>query len=333
MRRFALVIAFLASVAAHAQDVLSIGSGTSAVPVTITKQTAHAVNGVAFKVLFNADAIASLSFTRNVAGAPLYETAMQGSGYFSYVVLFSSSTNLAGQIGTLTVNAQPSATPGRVVPLILDPPSAMLSNQTASTVESVANGLLALTNGSTTIGGTIAAPANVVAIANGTTAVNVSWSAVAGASHYEISRSFNGNAYASIGTTTALSLLDSSVSANTTYLYRVRAVNASAVASPYSNPDAATTIVFSEDTIVRAVHFTQLRTAVNAMRASAGLAALAGDATIATGMVIRASHLTALRTGLNEARAAIGLSTLAYTDTTPTVVKLVHVQELRNGVR
>lgn len=333
MRRFALVVFVLASLRAGAQDVLSIGSGSGSVPVTITKQTANAVNGVAFKVLFDESLIASLSFTRTVAGAPLYETSMQGSGFFSYVVLFSSSTNLAGQLGTLTINAQPSATPGTVVPLLLDPPSATLSNQTASTVESVANGSLSLANGSTTISGTIAAPANVVATANGTSSVNVSWSAVAGANHYEVWRSFNGTPYASIGTTTSLSLLDSSVSANTTYLYRVRAVNASAVASPYSNIDAATTIVFSEDTIIRAVHFTQLRTAVNAFRASAGLAALPSDTTIGVGQVIRASHLTALRTGLNEARAAIGLSSLSYTDTALTVVKAVHVIELRNGVR
>ena len=332
MRRFAFLLLLFASLRAGAQDVLSLGSGSSAVPVTITKQTANAVNGVAFKVLFDEELVASMAFTRSVSGTPLYETSMQGSGFFSYVVLFPSSTNLSGPIGTLTVNAQPSAAPGMVVPLILDPPSAMLSNQTASTIESVANGLLSLTNGSTTISGTIAAPANVIATANGTSSVNVTWSAVAGANHYQVWRRFNGSAYASIGTTTSLSMLDSAVSANTTYIYRVRAVNASAAASPDSNPDAATTIVFSNDTIIRALHFTQLRTAVNAMRASAGLAPLAADATVATGQLIRASHLTALRSGLNEARAAIGLPALSYTDATLTVVKSVHVQELRNGV-
>ena len=330
MRRAVLVFVLLALASgARAQDVLSIGNGS----VTVVKQTANPVQGVAFKVLFDDELIASLTFTRTIGTAPLYERSMQGSGYFSYVVLFPSTVNVSGQVGTFTVNAQPSATPGTVVPLILDAPSAMLSNQTASTIETVANGLLSLTNGTTTIGGTIAAPANVVATATSTASVTVTWNAVAGADHYEVWRSFNGNPYTSIGTSNGTSRIDPSVSANTTYLYRVRAVNAAGIASPFSNVDAATTIVFSEDSLIRASHFTQLRTAVNAMLASAGHAPLAADPTIAVGAVIRASHLTALRTGLNDARAGIGLAPLSYTDTTLTLVKRVHVEELRNGVR
>ncbi|HYH08552.1 MAG TPA: hypothetical protein VEK11_15965 [Thermoanaerobaculia bacterium] len=333
MRRAVLFLVLVTSLGARAQDVLSLGTGSGSVPVTVVRQTANPIQGVAFKVLFDEDAIASLSFTRTIAGVALYESSLQGTGFFSYVVLFPTSVNVSGQIGTLTVNAQPSATPGTTVALMLDPPSAILSNKAASTIETVANGLLSVTNGSVTISGTIAAPSGVVAVAASTAAVNVSWNAVAGANHYEVLRSFNGNPYTSIGTTTGTSLVDSSVTANTTYLYRVRAVSASAVQSPLSNVDAATTIVFSEDSRIRALHFTQLRTAVNAMRASAGLAPLASDPTIATGALIRASHLTALRAGLNEARAGIGLPALSYTDTTPTIVKAAHVQELRNGVK
>ena len=44
-------------------------------------------------------------------------------------------------------------------------------------------------------------------------------------------------------------------------------------------------------------------------------------------------HITDLRTALNEARAALGLSTLTFTDSTPVVIKAVHIHELRDGVR
>lgn len=333
MRRLVLVTFLLASLGARAQDVLSLGSGSGQVPVSITKVTANPVQGVAFKVLFDASAVASASFARGGAFAsatPLYETSMQGSGWFSYVVLFPSSTNVSGQLGTLTVT--PLASPGTTIALILDPPSAMLSNQSASVVETVANGLLALGNGSITVSDT---PTNLIATAAGTTQVNLTWNGVPGASFYEVWRSVDGSAFALAGSPAGPSFLDTNVVAGKTYLYRVRAGST----SPFSNTDAATTIVFTDEplvaqsTIIKAIHITQLRTAVNAMRGSASLAPLAADPTIGVGLVVRAQHITALRIALDEARAAIGMPALAYTDGTLTIIKAAHVQELRNGVK
>jgi hypothetical protein len=307
--------------------------------VTITKVTANQVQGIAFKVLFDGGAISSMSFARTGAFAaetPLFETSMQGSGWFSYVVLFAAPANASGQIGLLT--ALPTAPAGTVIPLTLHPPSAMLSNQSATVVETVANGSLALVNGSITADALLGTPTGVDAVATGTQLVDVRWNAVASATHYEVWRSFDGGAYAFIGSPALPAITDESVIAGKAYLYRVRAVNAMQT-SPFSSVDAATMIVFTDEPVVaqstrvKAVHITQLRTAVNAMRASASLPPLTADPTIGSGLVIRAQHITAIRTGLSEARSAIGMPALSYTDGTLTTIKAIHVQELRNGVK
>jgi hypothetical protein len=338
MRRIILAVLLCVPLRAAAQDVLTVGSGAMQVPVTITKNTANPVQGIAFRILFDGDAISAMSFARTGAFAaetPLYETALQGSGWFSYVVLFAAPVSASGQVGVLTATS--SLPPGSVIPLTLHPPSAMLSNQAATVVETVANGELALVNGSITVR-VPAAPAGVVATAADTNRVDVTWNGVAGAAHYEVWRSVDGGAFALIRSPSATAIEDATVLAAKTYLYRVRSVNGPHL-SPFSKVDAATTIVFTDDPLVRrstrikAVHITQLRAAVNAMRASASLPPLAADPTVGVGLRIRAQHITALRTGLTEARAAIGLPSLSFTDATLTRVRAVHVQELRDGVK
>lgn len=338
MRRIVLVVLLGVSLRAGAQDVLSIGSNSSQVPVTITKNTANPVQGIAFKVLFDGSAITSMSFTRTGALAgvtPLYETSLQGSGWFSYVVLFAVPANAAGQIGVLTATS--SLTPGTIIPLRFDPPSVMLSNQNATMVETVANGLLALGNGSVTVAG-LDAPAGLTATADGTTEVDVTWNAVTGASGYEVWRSFDAGAFTLVGSPSSPAFTDTSVVAGKTYLYRVRTV-AGPQTSPFSGVKAATTVVFTDDPIVprvtrvKALHVFELRAAVNAFRASAGLAPLSNDPTIGSGMLLRQHHITNLRAGLAQARAAIGLPPISHAYPVPVEVKAVHIEELRNGVK
>lgn len=340
MRRIIVGVLLCLSLAAAAQDVLTVGNGGMEVPVAVTRNTANPVQGIAFKILFDGFAISNMSFARTgalAAETPLYEQALQGSGWFSYVVLFAVPVDVAGQIGVLTATSTPSAALGSVVPLTLHPPSAMLSNQAASVIETVANGELALVNGSITVSAP-ATPAGVVATALSTSQVDVTWNGVVGSTHYEVWRSVDGGAYASIGSPSVPAMSDGAVVAGKAYLYKVRAVNGPLV-SPFSNVDAATTIVFTDDPVVprstrvQAVHITELRAAVNAMRASAGLAPLAADPTIGVGLLIRAQHITAMRTSLNQARAAIGLPSLSFRHPTPTVVRAVHVRELRDGVK
>ncbi|MEO8035527.1 MAG: hypothetical protein ABI837_13910 [Acidobacteriota bacterium] len=135
---------------------------------------------------------------------------------------------------------------------------------------------------------------------------------------------------------------NAALSADTTYLYKVAAV-AGTVASPLSAVDPATTTIFNDDplnagTPVRAAHLTQLRTAVNAMRAAAGLGVQAfTDPGLGAGTTIKGVHLTQLRTALDQARATLALPAIAYTDPAVTAastrIKVVHISNVRTGVK
>jgi hypothetical protein len=189
-------------------------------------------------------------------------------------------------------------------------------------------------------GGTLpATPQNVVAQATAANSVRVTWNAVTGATSYEIYRKSAGGSFVVVGTSTSNSFTDTTVAANTAYLYRVRALNA-AGASGDSTYDLATTVIFTDDpltpgTLIKAVHLAQLRTAVNAVRALAGLGAATFTDAASPGVVVKAVHITELRTVLNQALTALGFATPAYTDPSLTgvLIKAVHFQELRNRVK
>lgn len=178
------------------------------------------------------------------------------------------------------------------------------------------------------------APVMGAATATSTSQATVNWSAVPGAT-YEVHRSNGGGAFALRATVGTTSFNDSGLAANTTYLYKVRAI-VGGVPSDFSAVDATTTIVFTDatltaGTIAKAVHVTELRTAVNAMRAAAALAPQTfADATL-TGLPIKAVHFEQLRSALDAARAAIGLPSVSYTAMTN--VKAAHVTELRTAVK
>ena len=188
------------------------------------------------------------------------------------------------------------------------------------------------------------APSNLVATAASTTQINLTWAAGVSASSYEVERSQNHPAgYTLIASNvTALSYADINLSPGTTYLYRVRARLNTGALSGYSNTDLATTIIFSDDpltagvTEVKAAHLTELRQAVNAVRAAAGLAAATWTDSAPLGVVIKGVHLQELRTNVDQAYTAIGWWVQPYTDTTLSTaipVKKVHVEELRQRVK
>ncbi|HYS56315.1 MAG TPA: hypothetical protein VER58_21360 [Thermoanaerobaculia bacterium] len=189
----------------------------------------------------------------------------------------------------------------------------------------------------------LGAPTNVVATAASSTTVNVTWSPVQGADSYEISRRDAG-AYTVINnTTTGTSFTDTTASANTAYLYRVRALDPGTNPGNYSNPDLATTVIFNDDplasqmTVVQATHVDQLRTAVNAVRATAGLGAASFTDPSLLGVQVKAIHIQELRSNLDGARSALSLPAVSYTDPSitvgSTVIKAGHVAELRGAVR
>lgn len=195
---------------------------------------------------------------------------------------------------------------------------------------------------SVTVGVSVVPPTNVVATATSTSNVNVTWTAAAGATSYNVYRSSGGGAYTLIGSSPGTSYNDGGRSANTAYLYRVRSVNGGE--STDSNFDLATTVIFTDDplvggtTAVKAVHVTELRTAINAVRTLAALGAgTFTDATlIADVTAVKAVHMTDLRTAINAARSTLTLSALSYVDSITSAVtgiKASHVTELRNGVK
>jgi fibronectin type 3 domain-containing protein len=74
----------------------------------------------------------------------------------------------------------------------------------------------------------LAAPTGVTASAASTSQINLTWTAVAGATSYTVQRSTtSGGPYSTVGSPATASFSDTSLSANTTYYYVVEAVNAS----------------------------------------------------------------------------------------------------------
>jgi hypothetical protein len=193
-----------------------------------------------------------------------------------------------------------------------------------------------------TIGTTPVTPTNVVATATAPTSVSITWIGQAGAT-WEVLRIAAGGVSSTIGTSTSGALTDTTASANTAYLYKVRQTIPSV--SPYSTPDLATTVIFTDptltpgSTIVKAAHFTELRTAVNAVRALAGLGAgVYTDPTLSPGLtLVRALHLTDLRGALDAARGTLLLPAVSYTRSSivagTTTIAVVDINDLRGGVR
>ena len=183
-----------------------------------------------------------------------------------------------------------------------------------------------------------AAPTGVNAVATSSTQVQVTWSAVTGATSYEVWRRDPGGSLALRGTSLTSSYNDNA-SANTAYLYRVRAVNAGG-ASGDSASDLATTVMFTDDPLgvgvtVKAIHLAELRTAVSAVRAQAGLSAVSYTGTAASGVTVMATHITELRAYLDQAGAALGRTTGGWVDASlgGVTIKATHFQQIRDRVQ
>ncbi|HEV7920184.1 MAG TPA: hypothetical protein VGR02_05275, partial [Thermoanaerobaculia bacterium] len=189
----------------------------------------------------------------------------------------------------------------------------------------------------------VAAPANVAVTNASSSLITIGWTAAVGAVNYEVSRSANGTTFSPIGTTAGTTYPDGTVAAGTAYLYKVRSIDAGANMSGYSNFDLGTAVTFTDPTLtagstaVAATHFSELRSAVNAVRALAGLTpASFTDPTLNATVLVKGVHITEIRTALDAARSALTLPAIAYTDgtitPTSTNIKTAHVAELRAGV-
>jgi flagellar hook assembly protein FlgD len=168
------------------------------------------------------------------------------------------------------------------------------------------------------------------------TSVTLRWTN-AGPALYEVFRR-SGSTWSLHATVSTTTFTDNTVLANKSYYYYVRAYNA--YDSEVSNIDVATTFAFGDDPIVpgqtpiRASITSELRTAVNYARIGAGLTAAAWTDPLAG---ISPQHIAELRTALNQALTAAGMPAKTFTDPTlvpeSTLVKKVHIKELRQGVK
>ena len=233
-------------------------------------------------------------------------------------------------------------------------PNGGLVQTNASGVASItatANGTLGSYNVTATVGAysatfaltnTPATPTNTVATATTSTSVSITWNGTSGAT-YEVQRLAAGGVTSTVGTSGSGSLTDNTASAATSYLYKVRAISPNM--TPYGTPDLATTVIFTDPTLVtnatrvQAAHLNELRTAVDAVRTLAGLGGASyTDLILPAGVTrIKAVHLTDLRSALDAARSVLLLPAIGYSrpavvaGTTP--VFAADINELRAGVR
>jgi len=113
-----------------------------------------------------ASAVQSITFTRAGITAPLtptFESSPASAGAISLLDTFQEATNLipftlnglppGNQVAHLLVQLSPTATPGTIITLTLDPTLTQLTDEAGSpaTVETTANTRLALVNGSITV--------------------------------------------------------------------------------------------------------------------------------------------------------------------------------------
>jgi hypothetical protein len=208
-------------------------------------------------------------------------------------------------------------------------------------------------------GAPLVAPTNFTAHADATTQITLSWAST-GAPGYLVEWSTNfaaaNNGFTQRttvdcagGCPNTLSYTDTVPAGTvTTYLYRVRSISGAQQSAP-SAFDFATTKSFQEQiqnqippgrTTVKAIHFLELRDAVNAVRAAAGLNAFTWSdpqgRVPANNVPILKSHMQDLRNGLDQALSSMGLTPQAYTDQglpPGTSVQKVHIDELRQRTK
>ena len=189
------------------------------------------------------------------------------------------------------------------------------------------------------------APTNLIADTFSGARIDLTWTAAPGAHHYQVERAPNlGGTFTVVNSNVAgTSYQDTTVTSVNAYLYRVRTADAIGNLSPPSGIDVATAITFTDNpltagtTLIKAQHVTELRQAVDAVRAAANLSAATWtDPTLAAGTTaVKAVHVTELRTNLDAALTALGIATSSYTDPTLTAIaiKKVHIDEVRQRVK
>ena len=182
------------------------------------------------------------------------------------------------------------------------------------------------------------APAGFTATAASSGVVSASWQLVEAAVRYDLFRRAAGGGYVLVGSTTSTTFQDNGVAPGSSYFYYVRAVDTSGAVAD-SAIDVATTVMFSNDplvarqTVIKAAHIMQLRTAINAFRALTGLPPETFSDPSLEGRRMKTAHVAELRTALAEARGLAGLPVTDPILESGDLMKAVHLQELRDMVK
>lgn len=172
--------------------------------------------------------------------------------------------------------------------------------------------------------------------------VALSWSAAAGATSYAVMRSDHNAPFVTMTTTSNLFSTDASVAAGTGYRYQILALANGPVSLGYSNVELVVPFAWTDPspgigTIVKAVHFTELRSVTNAARAALGWNALTFSGTIAVGQTVLRSHLIDLRAAVDAVHAGAEMPAVSYTDpsviVSVTPIRALHILDLRAALQ
>jgi len=190
----------------------------------------------------------------------------------------------------------------------------------------------------------LGAPSDLAPNATSESQIRLAWTAPNGAvDHYQIERSQSlSGPFMVIGSSPNASFNDNTVSAVHCYLYRVRAIDSFGAPSQPSNMALATAITFEDPdltagvTRIRAQHIYDLRDAVNAVRAVAGLPAFTAWTTSSLEtQPVHATDIQELRDNLGPALSALSITVAAYEDSTlatgpnGTSIRKRHIEQLR----
>jgi hypothetical protein len=165
---------------------------------------------------------------------------------------------------------------------------------------------------------------------SGSPGVIVSWTGVTGAVDYESEVNGFVQDLQYSGTTIGFTGYAEPVC----YAVRIRAIDASGTRSAWSGRGIATSVTFSDDplvagsTVVKAVHFNEIRAAIATVRTAAGLPAFSFTDVLAPGAPVRAIHLLELRNALNGALSALSIANVTFADPVAGVT-LIHASDLQ----
>ncbi len=186
----------------------------------------------------------------------------------------------------------------------------------ANTLTTARGGSIAVGSQSFSVSQIGVQPSNLVATASSGTSVSLTWSSDA-VDHFEVWRNA-GAGFAQIASPTAASYTDTNVTAGNVYAYEVRAVDSASNTSAYTNVDLASTVSFADDplvagsTMIKAVHVTEIRDAINMVRAIAGLGSASWTDPSLAGVFVKAIHVSEMRSALDPALSALGCAPLSY---------------------